>query len=323
LGGGVLHVRGRAVGGQDILLGSAQRAQVHLRGLARRGGGEHHHASGRPGGVHGLAERLAAHGREKRHVGAAALREAADLRGDVPGGDHGGGRAQRAGRLQPVREHVRHHGLRPGPPHELHQDEADRALAHHQHGLALLHARLAHGLQAGVDGLHEAGLFGEDPVGHGDGATVHDPVEGLDVLREAAAGRLEAGGGAVALVARALRVGARPAEEARAAGHVVVDDHALALTKADDALPRARHPARDLVAEDPRPGQKALLDLLDVGPADAAGLHPDQQLAGTDLRHRDVLHRQTARRAIDGGLHPPSRLRSTKKTFSFRSRRRR
>ena len=102
-----------------------------------------------------------------------------------------------------------------------------------------------------------------------------------------------------------------------------MDDHAVALAEPDDPRARPRHPPRDLVSEDTRPLEQALLDLLDVREADPTGLDLHQQLARPDLGHRDLLDPQTAGHSVDGGLHPPSRLRSTKKMFSLRSRSRR
>ena len=74
----------------------------------------------------------------------------------------------------------------------------------------LRHARLAHRLQAGVHGLDEGGLL-RPARRPGSAIAPRSTIQSmrLDVLREAAARGLEAGGGAVALVALALGVGPR------------------------------------------------------------------------------------------------------------------
>src|SRR5262249_9054268 len=163
-------------------------------------------------------------------------------------------------------------------PRELEQEEADRPLADDQHRLPALDGGLAHGLEAGVDRLHEQSLVVADAVGDRDGARLHDPGRGFHELGVAAARGLEAPRGPVLLVGLALRVGVPAAVEARPAGHVVVDDDALALAEALDARTQAGHAARDLVAEDPWPGEEPLLDLLDVRAADAGGEDPPDEL---------------------------------------------
>src|SRR5207245_505587 len=101
----------------------------------------------------------------------------------------------------------------------------------------------------------------------------------------------------------ALRVGAVATVEAGAARDVMVDDDAVALTKARDAGGARGNGAGNLVAEDPRPVEQALLDLLDVGDADAAHLDANEDLAGIERRHRDVLDGEGSLLAIDGGAH--------------------
>src|SRR5262249_1556391 len=45
------------------------------------------------------------------------------------------------------------------------------------------------------------------------------------------------------------------------------------------------------------------LDFLEVGMADTAGLDTDEQFAGSDLRRRDGLDRDSPVARVDGGAH--------------------
>src|SRR5207247_3207638 len=110
---------------------------------------------------------------------------------------------------------------------------------------------------------------------------------------------VEAGRGPVAPIGRALRIGAAVAVEAGAAGNVGVKDHALAFPEAGSPGPQRHRRPRDLVAEDAGRGQQALLDLLEVGAADAAGLDPDEHLTRAGLGARNLLHPEVVRPAID------------------------
>ena len=115
-------------------------------------------------------------------------------------------------------------------------------------------------------GSTKAASSGKDALRERDRAARHDgPRARARTRRKPPPDGLEARGGAVLLVERALRVepGVR-AVEAVAAGDVVVDDHAIALAESARLLPERRHRAGDLVAEDARPRQQALLDLLEV-----------------------------------------------------------
>ena len=61
--------------------------------------------------------------------------------------------------------------------------------------------------------------------------------------------------------------------------------------------------AGHLVAEDARGGVRAVVDLLQIGSADAAGGDFDQQLAGADGRDRDGFDAHVVDAAIDHGAH--------------------
>ena len=74
--------------------------------------------------------------------------------------------------------------------------------------------------------------------------------------------------------------------------------------------PKSPHPGAALhnrpggfMAEDARRRHRAVLDFLDVGRADAAHRHPDQQLARADARNGHRLDAQVVRAAIDYRPH--------------------
>ena len=79
--------------------------------------------------------------------------------------------------------------------------------------------------------------------------------------------------------------------------------HAIARPELGDAAAHRGHHAGGLVPVDARRRQQIVFDLLQIGVADAASFHADQNLAGADRRRRDLLHgddaarRDTPRRA--------------------------
>ena len=58
------------------------------------------------------------------------------------------------------------------------------------------------------------------------------------------------------------------------------------------------------MAKDARRRMRAGMDLLQVGPANSAGMHSNQHFAGTDRRHRHLFETNIVNAAIDRGLHP-------------------
>ena len=87
------------------------------------------------------------------------------------------------------------------------------------------------------------------------------------------------------------------------ARHVMMQRHALADLELPDARADANDRAGGFVAKDARRRHRAVLDLLDVGRADAAHRHPDEQFARPDARHRHRLHPQIVCPAINHRLH--------------------
>jgi hypothetical protein len=80
-------------------------------------------------------------------------------------------------------------------------------------------------------------------------------------------------------------------------------DHAVAVGESAGAFAHGRDDASRLMPEDARCGVRAGAYLLEVGPADAAGVDAEQQFAGCELRYRDGLQAHVVAPTIDGGPH--------------------
>ena len=121
-----------------------------------------------------------------------------------------GGKDVDAAQLQNLREH-----------------QADRPLPGHEHVVAGQQVQPLDGLEHGVDGF-EHGAFGEGIFRRNFHHAGQNEGHHADVFGVAAAGRLEPGGDAGALVGRALGKGVVPAEMAVQARNVVMERDAIA-----------------------------------------------------------------------------------------------
>ena len=101
----------------------------------------------------------------------------------------------------------------------------------------------------------------------------------------------------------ALREEPPLAVRALAAGDVVIDLHPRAARVLVDARAELGDDAGHLVAEDARRRHGAVVDLLQVRPADAAARDLDEELARPALGTRDVLDADVTDPAVDGGAH--------------------
>ena len=101
----------------------------------------------------------------------------------------------------------------------------------------------------------------------------------------------------------ALRKGVMPARMALQARHVMMQRHALPDLEAPDACPDPDNGAGGFVAKDAGWRHCAVLDLLDVGWADAADGHPDEQFVRPNARHRHGFEPQIIHPAIHHRLH--------------------
>ncbi len=118
-------------------------------------------------------------------------------------------------------------------------------------------------LENSVDWLEKGSLLEWDAVGDGnDSATGGDPVHHANILREAAAGRLEASRYAYFFVEGALCWGSLAAIEALAAGYMMVNDNPLATVKPGYARADADNGARHFMTENAGGGVGAGVNLL-------------------------------------------------------------
>ena len=134
-------------------------------------------------------------------------------------------------------------------------------------------------------------------------ATLDNPVHHADILRKSAARGLIAGRDADLLVDRALGVELVPAIEAFPARDVMEDDDTIADGKSAHARARGCHDASRLVAKNARRRKQIVFDLLEIGVADTAAFHADEELARPDGGRRHLLHRYPAFAGVDRGPH--------------------
>jgi hypothetical protein len=161
-----------------------------------------------------------------------------------------------------------------------------------------------HALEDGVHRLNEGSLLERDSVWNTDDpAVVHDEVQHADVLREPAAGGLEASRDAGLLVERTLRGGSLAAVVALIAGHMMVDDNALAEFEPGDSLAAGHDGTRHLVAEDTWRRMGAVVDLLEIRTADSAGCDLDQKLSRPNFGNWNRLDAHVVDSAVDYGAH--------------------
>src|SRR6266550_5909208 len=131
----------------------------------------------------------------------------------------------------------------------------------------------------------------------------HNPIHHTDVLGEATAGGSKAGGASHLLVDLALCEGLLAAVVALAARDVMVCHHAVADCEAADLLANSHNRPRHLMSEDARRIMRAGVNLLQVGPADSAGVNLDQHLTHADLRHWDRLDTNIVQASIHRSTH--------------------
>jgi len=185
------------------------------------------------------------------------------------------------------------HGRRARRPGDLERDQADRAVAHDRDRVAEADAGLPDRPHGDLGRLDESRLLVADLGGQPEAL----PGRHLDVFREATIG-VQADRGPVDAqrVLVATTVVALPAEEADVRDDPVADGNPLDLRSDLDDLAGELMAERDRgtlsrerVRAVHRDDDRAVAVLLEVGPADAAPAHPEEDLAGAHARDRDVL----------------------------------
>src|SRR5205823_1491038 len=105
------------------------------------------------------------------------------------------------------------------------------------------------------------------------------------------------------LVLPALRIDLTLAIEALLAGNMMERYHAIARREFRYPGAYPRHHPRRLVTIDARGLPPIVFDLFQIGMANAARLHANQDFAGSDGRSRDLLHADDAPAAVHGRVH--------------------
>jgi hypothetical protein len=236
-------------------------------------------------------------------VQATAFREAIHLRRKIGViGPEDVSRAPFPGELQSRWQEVGGEDVDSAQGEEAGEEQADWPLAGDEDGVAVLEREAVDGFEDGVDWLLH-GAF-EEGIAPGDFHDAgQDEGHDADIFRVTAAGRLETGGDASALVLGALGEGAMAAGVAMKAGHVMVQGHAVAGPEAARARADADDGPGGLVAENARRWDGPIMDFLDVSGANAAGGDADEEVAGADAGHGKGFEAEVVWAAIDNGAH--------------------
>ena len=169
-----------------------------------------------------------------------------------------------------------------------HAQRTDRTGAEDHDPVTRRHARPRDAVQRHREGLGQRGMPGREALGE----TQDARGAAHDVLGEGAV-RVLAGHAVAVLALRGLALEAAPAGAAALSGPT---DDELADRPARDLIAECGDRAAPLVARHGARGEPpAVAQLVDVGPADAARVHPHDQLIGPGPRDRALLHRDHAR----------------------------
>ncbi len=292
----------RAVGPHQRLLVHADGCRIERR-LSMLRLSEQHDASTRPDRIHRHFDQRIATDRKQSDISTASFRSGLGCSGNVSPRIERMIEPKLCGNRVALRIQIAGQHGRSGPSCQSGQQNADRSLTDHQHCLVRLQIEQLDRLVAGIDRLKKCRLLKRNLVGNLHQTAPHNPVHHADVLGEAAAGRRKARGASYLLVDLALREGLLAAVVAFAAGDVMVRHHAVADCEAAYALAYPHNRPRHLMPEDTRRIVRAGMNLLQVRPADSAGVDLDQHLAGADLGHRNRLDTNIVHPAIDRGTH--------------------
>jgi hypothetical protein len=130
-----------------------------------------------------------------------------------------------------------------------------------------------------------------------------DPWHDTHIFGVAAACGFEASGNAGTFVLGALGEGSMGASMAFETRHMMMQGDAIADLKSADTNAAANDYACGFVSKNARRWDCAILDLFDVGGADAADGDLDQQLLGADARDRNDFEAEIVWAAIDDRAH--------------------
>ena len=275
-GGGVGGGEGGSVSEEDVVDG-------HRDLDARLGGGVEKHSTVAVHRFQRLEQRGTGTGGDDDEIGQAAVIDLAETFGGVMVGAEGGVGTEPFGRFEAeIRQIGRDDAPRSQGPGQVNVKHTGQPAAQHQHRLSRLD------IGAALTPVHACQRLGNRGLGQGNAirnwnrAPIDIDGGEADVLAESA-GIVVGGTQGVA-----DGVAAAEAIAAGVAGYVMGDDEPVVLTELGDIAPDLHDRARDLVSQH----QGSALDpvpLHDVAATDAAGVDPEQQLTGPDLRTRHLL----------------------------------
>ena len=297
-----MHLDRRAIGTQQRLLIHADRRRINHRiGVLRRS--KKKNPSAGTSRIHRDADqRIPGHSHD-HGIGPAPLRLAMKNLDNILPRIKWMVEAKLCRNRVTLREKVRSENPRPRALRERSQQNPDRPLADDQHSFIRLQLQIADRLVARVHRLNPRGLLKRNVLWNAHEAVLHNPLCHANVLREAATRRLEPGRRPHLLIHSALRESFFPAVVACAARNVMKRHHAVARLVIAHSLTDRDNRPRHLVPENPRRRMRPRMNLLQVGPADAARMNADQHLAATNRRHRHRLQSNIILPAIHNRTH--------------------
>jgi hypothetical protein len=187
--------------------------------------------------------------------------------------------------------------------YQYRENKADGALPQHGNGVAGSQLKELHAFKAGIDRFDPAVLIERHARRYFLHATIDNPIHDPNILRKSAAGRFVARRDPNPLIDCALGIQASRAVITGPARHVMENDNPIPGLILGDAIPGSGdHPGR-FMAVDARRRKQIVLNLFEIGVADAAGFHPYEDFIRRNGRRLDVLHRNPPAPGIDGGPH--------------------
>lgn len=206
------------------------------------------------------------------------------------------------GKAEASREEIRRNNADALPGKDSGEEETNGTLTGDEDGVVREKGEATDALQQRVDGFEE-GSFEEGVstgnLHHAGKAEGHD----ADVLGIATTGGFESGGDPGAAIGFALGESAMSAEMAVETGNMVMECDTFAGLEAADCRPDPDDGPAGFVTKDAGWRDGALVDLLDIGWADATGGDADQDLIAADGGNRDGFNLEEVGTAIDDGLH--------------------
>ena len=189
-------------------------------------------------------------------------------------------------------------------PRREHDERADRAAAGHQHAPSHEIARLPHGMDAHGERLRERSHFERGSI-----ANPVDLLFGADEgLSEGAVNMRHAHGAPIEAHVQALVLAAHEAIFAGVAGQARADRDPVARLHPRHGSANLLDGGGHLMAKDHRLAQAhnaktAVVEVMEIGAADASEANPHQNFVGADLGRGHLFDPQVLRGIGDDGAH--------------------